>query len=209
MKRLNENSGYGKAQKKGTTRRDFLKESGLGVLAANLPMTPIVAAPARDHAEVETASSAALFSPAAQWIWDGADRWSYHHYIQARKTFRVTLDERERVNAGACAALAITADAYYQARLNGRVIGAGPAKSAEGRRSVDSWDIASFLRAGENELEVVALSVGVGTMTYCAAEAGLIFELDLAGRKIPSDTATEVRSDPARQRLTARRKSVV
>ena len=57
----------------------------------------------------------------------------------------------------------ITADAYYQAWLNGRAIGEGPAKSAEGRRSVDTWDIAALVVTGVNELLAVALSLGVGT----------------------------------------------
>jgi len=186
----------------GTTRRDFLKGSGLGILAANAPLAvpPLVATAARD-----ASPQPALFSPGAKWIWDGSDRWAYHQYIQARRKFRVTPEEMDRISGGEHTALVITADAYYQAWVNGRVVGTGPAKSAENRRSVDTWEIAPFLSAGENELAVVALSVGLGLMTYCAAEAGLIFELDLGGRRIPSDANTEVRPDPARQRRTARR----
>jgi alpha-L-rhamnosidase len=189
----------------GTNRRDFLKSSGLGVLAVNIPLAVTEAAPAVEHVEGQTEATSTLFSPAAKWIWDGSDRWTYHHYMQARRSFQLTQAELDRIAAGGSAALVITADAYYQARLNGRVIGAGPAKSAEDRRSVDTWDIASFLVAGENELDVTALGLGAGTMTYVPAEAGLIFELDVAGRKIPSGAQTLVRPDPVRQRRTARR----
>ena len=99
----------------------------------------------------------------------------------------------------------ITADAYYQAWLNGRIVGHGPAKSAEGRRSVDTYDITDHLTNGNNELLVLALGMGVGTEAYCPAEAGLIFELDLVSQKIVSDGQTEVRSDPARRKRTVRR----
>lgn len=205
MKKPDASQDRTRIQSLSTSRRDFLKSSGLGVLAANVPIVSRDAAPDVSQPAGASSNASTMFSPAAHWIWDNSDRWAYHHYIQARRRFSVTREEMSRIKSGGRAALAITADAYYQARLNGHVIGAGPAKSAEGRRSVDTLDVATFLVAGENQLEVTALSIGVGTMTYCAAEAGLIFELDLSGRKIPSDTATEVRPDPARQDPTARR----
>ena len=146
-----------------------------------------------------------LFAETARWIWDQSDRWSYHHYVQARRRF--TLEELawQEIVSGQGAQLRIAADAYYQAWLNGRIIGHGPAKSAEGRRSVDTYDITNHLTNGNNELLVLALGMGVGTEAYCPAEAGLIFELDLAGQKIISDGQTEVRPDPARRRRTVRR----
>jgi hypothetical protein len=146
-----------------------------------------------------------LFSPAAKWIWDSTDRWAYHHYIQARTKFTLEPPDSRRISDQGGTTLLITADAYYQAWLNGRVIGEGPAKSAEGRRSVDAWPITSLLSVGSNELLVVALSMGAGSMTYCPGEAGLIFEIDLAGRTISSGKDTEVRADPTRRKRTARR----
>jgi hypothetical protein len=191
--------------KPGTTRRDFLKGTGLAVFAGDR------AAPNQGKALPPESSPAAagmaggLFSPDAKWIWDGTDRGAYHYYLQARRRFSLSREEKGRIAGGAGGTLIVTADAYYQAWLNGRAIGEGPAKSAEGRRSVDTWDVASLIVSGENELLIVALSVGVGTMAYCLGETGLIFELNLAGRKIVSDAQCEVRPDPARQRRTARR----
>jgi hypothetical protein len=189
----------------GTSRRDFLKGSSLGVLAVKVPSALSGGTGKGEPVEGQNPAPGQLFSPAARWIWDDSDRWAYHHYVQARRKFRLTTAELDRVAAGGRAHLTITADAYYQARLNGRVIGAGPAKSAESRRSVDTWDIATFLLVGDNELDITALGLGVGTMTYCPAEAGLIFELDVAGSRIPSDAQTLVRPHPGRQRRTARR----
>jgi len=138
-----------------------------------------------------------LFSPSAQWIWDRSDRAAYHYYLRARKTFQA--------RAGESATLKITADANYQTWLNGQVVGHGPAKSAEGRLSVDGYDLAPFLVDGENRLDVLALCIGVGTMTYCPGEAGLIFEVELPGRTEVSDAGTLVQRDPCRQRTTVRR----
>ena len=199
-----------------STRRQFLKASGivgLGV-AGFTGGEDFVLSPdaALDHATdalmpaVDPGqSSSGIFSPQAQWIWDGSDRWGYHHYMEARRTFEMSEADGLRIAEGGSATLTIAADAYYQAWLNGKMIGHGPAKSAEGRRSVDTWPIADLLLPRTNELRVLVLSLGVGTMTYCPAEPGLIFELNLTGRVIASDESTEVRPDPARQKRTARR----
>src|SRR3989442_1739880 len=163
------------------TRREFLKATGLLALSAAgetwAASAEELGRPSSAASHDDSQARPALFSPQAKWIWDNSDRWSYHHYVQARRTFTVGEPDLAMVRGGA-PTLAITADAYYQACLNGRVIGEGPAKSAQGRRSVDLWPIASLLLAGKNELLIVALSLGTGTMTYCPDEAGLIFELD-------------------------------
>ena len=90
-----------------------------------------------------------MFNNQAKWIWDRSDRKAYHHYIQARREFSVTTSQLATV-----AELLITADAYYQVWINGQVVGHGPAKSAHGRRSVDTYDLSPFLHVGENILEV-------------------------------------------------------
>jgi alpha-L-rhamnosidase len=138
-----------------------------------------------------------IFSPTARWIWNNSDRTGYHYYLRARKTFRAS--------AGEAAVLKITADANYQAWLNGQVVGHGPAKAAEGRLSVDGHDLTPMLVDGENQLDVLVLCIGVGTMTYCPGEAGLIFEVELPGRSAVSDAKTLVQRDPRRQRFTVRR----
>lgn len=146
-----------------------------------------------------------LFHKNARWIWHGGDRNAYHEYVRFRRTFTLAPAGQARsLRDGAT--LAITADAMYQVWLNGKPVGHGPAKSAEGARSVDSHDISQFLQPGENCLEVLVLSIGVGTMTYCPGDAGLIFQIALAGKVIVvSDRRTQVQRDPQRIRPTARR----
>ncbi|MEW5977354.1 MAG: family 78 glycoside hydrolase catalytic domain [Acidobacteriota bacterium] len=202
------------------TRRQFLKVTGLAVAVtdtAHLPALASAAAPADTPAKetpnasgVTQGSSGAqgkgpLFSSAAKWIWDDSDRRAYYHYVQARCVFSVSPSELATLLHGGIATLRMTADANYQAWLNRGIVGAGPAKSAEGKRSVDTWPIKERLNPGENELLIVALSMGTGTETYCPDEAGLIFQLNLGGRVIASDRTTQVRPDPSRRKRTVRR----
>jgi hypothetical protein len=138
-----------------------------------------------------------LPSKKARWIWDGSDRYGYNYYLRVRRTFTVG-----RVRS---ASLLVTADASYQAWVNGRCLGHGPAKSAGESRSVDWRDLLPFLVPGENVLEILVLSVGVGTMTYCSGEAGLLFELRLDSTIIGSDGKAQVRRDAGHLRPTVRR----
>ena len=139
-----------------------------------------------------------VFSARACWIWGAGARDGYHDYRRFRQEFAAPM--------GGAVRLLITADAYYQAWLNGEMVGHGPAKSAAGRRSVDTYEVTALLQPGGNVLEVLVLGLGVGTMTYCPGEAGLIFELQ-AGKMIlaASGIKTRVRSEAARQRPTVRR----
>jgi hypothetical protein len=136
-------------------------------------------------------------SPAAKWIWDGSDRLGHHYYLEARRTFFVG-----RVES---ASLLITADANYQVWLNGCCVGHGPAKSADGTRSVDDHDLLPLVVPGENVLEILVLCMGLGTMTYCPGEAGLLFEIHLDSKVIGSDAKVQVRRSASHLRPTARR----
>lgn len=144
-----------------------------------------------------------LFSK-ARWIWDGSDARGYNYTMEARQRFKLAAGQLAKTLAQG-ATLRITADAFYQVRLNGVVVGSGPAKSAEGRRSVDEHDVVLLLREGENQLLVTAQSFGEGAVTYCPGDAGLIFELALPGRTIASGPDTDVRIEPTRNRQTVRR----
>jgi hypothetical protein len=145
----------------------------------------------------------ALFTT-ARWIWDGSDPFGYHYYLRARRAFTLAPGQAAKL-AGGSAPLRITAEAFYQLWINGRIVGHGPAKSAEFRRSVDTYEVAPFLQAGENLIELLVMSHGVGSSTLSAAPAGVIFELDLGGAVIASDAKTLVRPDPQRRKTTVRR----
>lgn len=148
---------------------------------------------------VSNMDSQELFSPDAHWIWDGGDRRAYHRYVEFRREFEI--DQRAR-----SATFLVGVDACYQAWLNGTCIGHGPAKSPEGSRRVDRIAIdPGLLREGGNVLEILALSLGTGTMTCSPGPGGLIFELRIAGRCIPSDRDVLVRACPRRKWRTVRR----
>jgi alpha-L-rhamnosidase len=141
----------------------------------------------------------------AHWIWGKSDRFSRQYYLAARQTFSVTRSELKGLGGTGAAALAITAEAYYQVWLNGMVVGHGPAKSPEGERFVDRYQVGSLLREGKNLLEVLVQSLGYGTMNYCLGKAGLIFELRLPGRNVASGPGTQVRREDRYRRHTVRR----
>lgn len=135
----------------------------------------------------------------AQWIWSGPED-GYNDFRQVRHDFTLAA-------APPGAELWITADALYQVWLNGRVLGHGPAKSAEGTRGVDVYDLAGVLTAGSNRLEALALNLGAGNMCYCPGKPGLRFEIRLGNGEVVAASGPEtlIRPDPARARPTVRR----
>jgi alpha-L-rhamnosidase len=145
------------------------------------------------------------FSKYARWIWHEADPMAYDEYVRFRREFSLTTQEFQKLRQGGRALLMLTAESLYQGWVNGRVFGHGPAKSAEGRRSVDSHDITSFLKEGENSIELLVLGIGVGTMTNCAGEAGLIYQIKGLKRPIFSNAGTLLRKEAARAHRTVRR----
>ena len=141
----------------------------------------------------------------AQWIWSGVDT-EYNDYRQVEHRFQVNAAELTAIRGAKSATLSITADSLYQVWLNGAIIGHGPAKSAKGRRSVDTYDVALGLRCGENVIEVAVLSIGVGTMCYVRDLPGIIFEIDLDRRVLAaSGSDTRMRKDGRRRQGTVRR----
>jgi alpha-L-rhamnosidase len=140
-----------------------------------------------------------------QWIWNQSDRLGRHYTLGARQLFKVKPLLLRKIQQRKSAFLEITADAYYQVWLNGEMLGHGPAKSAEGERMVDRYDVADALREGANSLEILVWSLGYGTMNYCLGEAGLIFELRLPGQIVASGPRTWVRHDGRYRRTTVRR----
>lgn len=81
----------------------------------------------------------------AEPVW-GVGKTNETTYLSFRSVFTAT--------AAASAQLRITASPVYRAFLNGRLVGYGPARAAEGWFKVDEWPVGSALRDGENELTV-------------------------------------------------------
>ncbi|MCU0521629.1 MAG: alpha-L-rhamnosidase N-terminal domain-containing protein [Anaerolineae bacterium] len=108
----------------------------------------------------------------AQWIWDArrqADH--YNHTIVARKAFNL-----ERFGE---AWLRITADSAYRLFINDVWVSDGPCRAWPEHYQYDVVDVSGYLRAGENEICVVAKYWGAGTFHQVPQQPGLLLQLDL------------------------------
>lgn len=149
---------------------------------------------------MDLANAPALELHPAAWIWDPRVR-SPHGWLAAEH--HVELNAEQLANA----TLLITASTLYDVRINGEPAGHGPAKSAQGRVSVDRIPVATLLRPGRNLISITVHHVGVGTMTWCCEAPGLVFRLDGADGRVlaASGPATRVRPDPQHAQATVRR----
>jgi hypothetical protein len=107
----------------------------------------------------------------ASWIWRAQPAYDgYNDTVVARKTVDLpVLDE---------AVLRITADTYYRLSINGQWVNDGPARSWPDAFMYDVIDVAPYLKAGENEIRIIAKYYGVGTFHKIPQQAGLLAQLD-------------------------------
>lgn len=145
----------------------------------------------------------------SRWIWDASDpRGIVPSNLLFYREFEISAALLNEIRLSGEASLGITADSYYQVWINGKTLGHGPAKSPEGERFADTYDLSipGLLCEGHNRLEVLVHALGVGSMSACPGPAGLIFEIVLpGGRIIPSDASTRTQPDPRRCKRTVRR----
>ena len=122
----------------------------------------------------------------AFWIWRRQDSYTpYHQVILARKTFRLA------AAPGAASSLKIAVDGAYRLFVNGEWVADGPARSWPEHFQYDEIDVTPYLAAGSNELAVVARHWQVGDFHNRPQQAGLLVQLDLAKRRIVSDSTWE------------------
>ncbi len=106
----------------------------------------------------------------ATWIWARQDDYhAYHQTIVARRTF-----EAGEISA---ATLRITADTRYRLRLNGEWVNDGPCRAWPEHYQYDVLDVAGYLRAGVNTIEILAIYYGCGSFHQVPRHAGLLAEL--------------------------------
>lgn len=118
-------------------------------------------------------AAAALPEWTASWIWhDGNHSPGYNDTIEARTSFAAA--------EHASATLRITADSYYRVFINDRWVGDGPARSWPSHYQFDVIDVTPFVKAGTNEIRIIAKFFGIGTFHQLPVEAGLLAQLDLA-----------------------------
>ena len=136
----------------------------------------------------------------AKWIWlNGQDPHAYNQTVIARKQFK--LGEIQS------ATLRITADSFYRLFINGCWVNDGPCRSWPAHYQFDVIDASPYLRAGKNEIQVVARYYGVGDFHRIPQQAGLLAQLDVADRngrpeRIISDESWQVANATAWKRQT-------
>ena len=108
----------------------------------------------------------------ANWIWTSTtDSHAYNQTIVARRAFTAVKPVR--------AILRITADSAYRCSINGAWVADGPCRSWPEHYQYDELDVTSYLREGDNRMEVIAKYWGTGTFHQVPRQAGLLAQLDL------------------------------
>jgi alpha-L-rhamnosidase len=110
----------------------------------------------------------------AQWIWKRqASYKAYNKTVLFRK-------ELNLATRPAQAQLCISADSWYRLFVNGEWVNDGPCRSWPEHYQYDEIDLAPYLRAGQNELRVIAKYWGTGTFHTVPQQAGFWAQLEYA-----------------------------
>jgi alpha-L-rhamnosidase len=131
----------------------------------------------------------------ASWIWHRQDSYTpYHQAILARRSFRLP--------QALPGLLKIAVDGGYRLLINDQWVSDGPARSWPEHFQYDEIDVTAYLRAGNNEIKVIARHWQVGDFHTRAQQAGLLVQLDLRlasghTRRISSDQNWLTASLPA------------
>ena len=115
----------------------------------------------------------------AKWIWAAkADPQAYNQTVIAKRIFRL--------KAPGSATLRISADSFYRLSINGTWVNDGPSRAWPEHYQYDVLPVTAYLKAGENEIEIVARYYGVGDFHRVPQSAGLLVQLDVedAGRPV-------------------------
>ncbi|MCC6489232.1 MAG: family 78 glycoside hydrolase catalytic domain [Candidatus Hydrogenedentes bacterium] len=119
-----------------------------------------------------SSSAAAQGDLTAKWIWRKQDSYTlYNDTIVARKLVQLP--------AAASAQMIITADTRYRLFINGTWVNDGPCRSWPDHYQYDVIDVTPYLKAGDNEIRVIAKYFGTGTFHQIPQEAGLLAQLDV------------------------------
>lgn len=114
--------------------------------------------------------------PLADWIWDSGDENPTNYYLLVRKTFNLEKLPQE-------ARAFISAYAYADVQINGRLIERCPMNCDPEYQCYDYFNILPYLRKGDNCITAVVQNFGVGLHSQINARGGFFFQakLDFAG----------------------------
>ena len=127
----------------------------------------------------KTTSTLDGVKPMAKWIWDSGAENPRNYYLLVRKTFnidRIPLD----------AITYISAFAYADVYINGKLFERCPVNSDPEYQNYDKFDIASYLKKGENCIAAVVHNFGVGLHSQMNARGGFFLQakLNFQGRSV-------------------------
>lgn len=118
----------------------------------------------------------------ARWIWYPSGRVLQNTFILFRK--EIVLDKEPEKAMGW-----ILADSRYQLFVNGQRVQWGPAPHDPRWPEADPIDISSLLQKGKNVIACQVLFYGFGEGTWPMGKPGFLFNLDVDGQKIVSDSS--------------------
>jgi alpha-L-rhamnosidase len=111
----------------------------------------------------------------AKWIW--RDQENY-------KTYNQTIISKKLINIENLkqASIKITADSQYRLFINEKWVNDGPCRSWPEHFQYDDFDITMYLKAGVNEIKIIARYWGVGTFHNVCQQAGLLAQIELTSQ---------------------------
>ena len=118
----------------------------------------------------------------AKWIWYPSERVLQNTFVLFRKEFDL---EKQPIKATGW----LLADSRYLLFVNGQRVQWGPAPSDPRWPEADPVEIAQYLKQGKNVIACQVLFYGVGEGTWPMGKPGFLFQLEIDGVKIISDSS--------------------
>ena len=138
----------------------------------------------------------------AKWIWCEGEPVPQNFYLYCRKSFRLEGKASE-------ATVDVTADSRYKLFVNGKFVGRGPARCDQRWQYYDTYDLAPFLRVGENVVTAIVHQFGFATSNYTLGRGGFLLQGEARGGsgrnlRLDSDESWRVLPAPPWDREAAR-----
>ena len=117
-----------------------------------------------------------------KWIWN-SEAVENNCYVNFKRDFDVN-------NSSDFASLKIACESEYVVYINGELVGIGQYNDFPPLYTYDTYEVAKYLKLGQNKLEIFAYHQGTMSFQYQKGEPGICYELSFADQKIASDKDT-------------------